>query len=170
MVDTWQIKSISHVDSVTDKPFEIGETVLCLLFRNQEGFLERADLRMDSLPHFSPPNPVLGKWTRIVKSQVDEEKEAQKRQTATFEELFLSLFEEGTITQEERPQEDIDLLKQILALQLERKRILRRLNTSTKATQLHYLHPKSKQEFTFPKQALSPEKLIILQEQLQTLC
>tara|TARA_B100001248_G_scaffold241598_1_gene208417 strand:+ start:86631 stop:87137 length:507 start_codon:yes stop_codon:yes gene_type:complete len=166
----WQIKSISREDSATGQPFEIGQTALCLLFRNEEGYLERADLHPESAEDFNPPNPILGKWNRTVKSQVDEEKEAQKRQTATFEELFLSLFEEDTHTEAARAQEDVDLLKQILALQLERKRILKRLSTSPKATELHYIHPKTKAEFTFPRQDLSPEKLIILQEQLLHLC
>ena len=83
---------------------------------------------------------------------------------ATTEELFLSLFEESGAEGEE----DRAVLKQLLALMLERKRVIKRVGPSTQGVQ-RYRHPKQDREYDVPMDDLNPEKLVRIQEQLQLL-
>ena len=87
---------------------------------------EAGELRQDLLEaeagEFSPTGELLGRWVRLV---VEPDAEA-KNAPATLqsaEGFFLSLYEGSS--EEEAPAEEKQALRHLLALMLERKRVLR---------------------------------------------
>jgi hypothetical protein len=119
MVD-WQIQPLSRTCAATGEPLQEGERVACYLFRDDEGQLRRADIHAGAADTYLPTGRVLGRWGRTLKPRSEEDKEARQQALASAEELFLSLFE----TVGEAEDATADALKQVLALLLERKRIL----------------------------------------------
>lgn len=166
----WQIRPLARASSLTAQPFEIGENIICFLFRNAAGQLERADVKADEESTFPQPEAVLGRWGRVVKAQQDEEREARQQVLASSEELFLSLFPEEEVDSHASSEQDPDVeaLKQILGLILERKRILKTVAHLNDHYQL-YRHAKSKLEYKVSTQDLEPEQLLRIQESLNTL-
>lgn len=160
----WQIKPLARECAVSGKPFEIGDEVVCFLFRDEEGQLQRADVAAPKVEEFPRPDAVLGRWGREVKPRSEEEREARANALATTEELFLSLF------QQDSPElaDDRELFKQVLALMLERKRILRSQGRPVDGVQT-YLHVRSKE--IYPVQATDPDPsaLMRIQEELNML-
>jgi len=160
----WQIKPLARQCAVSGERFAIGDQVVCFLQRADDGQLLRADVAAANVDQFPRPNAVLGRWGREVKPDGEEEKEARAQALATTEELFLSLFEEnGAAVADDRK-----LFQQVLALLLERKRVLRAQGRPSNGQQT-YLHVRSKQEFTVSANNLEPEALGRIQEELQAL-
>ncbi|MEO0796972.1 MAG: hypothetical protein AAFX93_17580 [Verrucomicrobiota bacterium] len=160
----WQIKPLARECAVSEQPFEIGDSVVCFLYRDDEGQLQRADIAESKVDEFPRPEAVLGRWGREVKPRGEEEKEARAHALATTEELFLSLFEENSA----EVAEDRELFKQVLGLMLERKRILRSQGRPVNGMQ-PYLHVRSKQEYQVQSKDPDPESLIRIQEELNAL-
>lgn len=166
----WHIRPLAKESTLTSQPFEIGESIICFLFRNAEGQLERADVKADEESSFPQPEAVLGRWGRVVKDKQDEEREARKQVLASSEELFLSLFPEYHSSEESSsvPDPDVEALKQVLGLMLERKRILKSIARLENSYQL-YRHVKSAVEYKVSTEDLKPEQLLRIQESLSTL-
>lgn len=155
----WNVKPLSRKSSISGKTFEPGSRVVCFVYKEESGELARDDILENEIEGFEVPQNLLARWIRVVKEhEEDEGKEAQKQTIHNAEELFLSLYEH------EETQEL--LLKQLLALMLERKRILRRLKTSNKDV-LTYLHVKTKKEYTVLNKAFSIEAISDIQKQLE---
>lgn len=160
----WQFKPPARESTLTGEAFEEGERVACVLYLDEAGQLQRADLHEREAESFSAPGGVLGRWRREVKAPDEEAREARKQLMATTEELFLSLFEQdGQEGQTER-----DVLKQLLGLMLERKRVIKRIGGTVEGVQ-KYRHPKQEREYDVPMGELNPQLLISVQEQLQLL-
>ena len=167
----WQIRPLAKESTISSEPFEVGEQIMCFLYRNEEGELERADVKAHEESNFPKPESVLGRWGRIVKDRTDEEREARQQMLASSEELFLSLFqtEEAQEEQEENePDPDREAFKQVLGLMLERKRIIKSIERSKDGYQI-YRHTKSKQEYKVSTADLVPEQLLRIQESLNAL-
>jgi len=160
----WQIKPLARECAVSGQPFAIGDQVVCFLHRDEEGQLQRADVAADRVDEFPRPGAVLGRWGREVKPRGEEEKEARAQALATSEELFLSLFEENSA----ELAADRELFKQVLALLLERKRILRAQGRPADGQQT-YLHVRSKQTYIVSAQDPEPEALLRIEEELNAL-
>ncbi|MGE9292651.1 hypothetical protein [Ruficoccus sp. ZRK36] len=160
----WQFKPPARESTVSGEAFSEGEIVVCILHLDEERQLQRTDLREAEAEEFSAPGGVLGRWRREVKTPNEEAKEARRQLMATTEELFISLYEENDAEGEE----DRAVLKQLLGLMLERKRILRRVGPMADGVQ-RYRHPKQDREYDVPMGDLDPEKLTRVQEQLQLL-
>ena len=79
---------------------------------------------------------------------------------AGSEDFFISLYDDEAVEVEQK-----DVLKQMLALLLERKRILRPKGRPEGGFQL-YLHPSSKREFLVPQKELSEELVFNIQSQI----
>ncbi len=156
----WAIKSLSRASFISGQAFTPGEKVACVIFRGPEG-LQRADLSETEALEWQPPGEVLGRWHR----KAEDESEAAKRRLslASAEEVFLALNQEPGGAGEEK-----DLLLQLLALLLERKRLLRPQGKPADG-KLRYLHPRLQQEFFVPHQELTPELVSSLREQLHHL-
>lgn len=156
----WAIKSLSRASFISGQAFTPGEKVACVIFRGPDG-LQRADLSEAEALEWQPPGEVLGRWHR----KAEDESESAKRRTslASAEEVFLALIQESGGAGEEK-----DLLLQLLALLLERKRLLRPQGKPVEG-KLRYLHPRLQQEFSVPHQELTPELVSSLREQLHLL-
>lgn len=156
----WAIKSLSRASFITGQAFTPGEKVACVIYRGPEG-LQRADLGEAEAREWQAPGEVLGRWHR----KAEDESEAAKRRSslASAEEVFLALIQEPGGAGEEK-----DLLLQLLALLLERKRLLKPQGKPAEG-RLRYWHPRLQQEFSVPHQTLTPERLASLREQLHLL-
>ncbi|MGA2052638.1 MAG: hypothetical protein ABSH19_04935 [Opitutales bacterium] len=155
----WPIKSLARSSFASGRAFALGERVTCVIYRSPEGLL-RADLGEEEAEAWQAPGEVLGRWVRKVE---DEDEAALRRQSlASAEEMFLAMAQESA-----GAGPDKDLLLQFLALQLERKRVLRPVGTT--AGSQKYLHVKTQQQFSVPQQELNPERVAALQKQLHHL-
>ncbi len=156
----WAIKSLSRASFISGQTFTPGEKVACVIFRGPEG-LQRADLSEAEAVEWQPPGEVLGRWHR----KAEDESDAAKRRLslASAEEVFLALSQEPGGAGEEK-----DLLLQLLALLLERKRLLKPQGKPANG-RLRYLHPRLQQEFSVPHQELTSELVSTLREQLHLL-
>lgn len=165
----WQVKPLSPKSSLSGESFNPGSKVTSYIYTlpSSPNELLRIDILEEESAHFQAPPNVIAQWTRIIKSnQNNEQKEAQKQILSNAEELFLSLYNNPETAHS--PQENTntqDILKQLLSLMLERKRILRRLNSKDKSSIL-YLHALNKQEYSVPQTPFNLEEIQTIQEQL----
>ena len=160
---TSELKTSADEYQASGQPFRAGARVTCYIFKDDSGQLQRIDfLESETGTHEIPKN-FLARWTRIVKERNEEIKEAKKRSLDTAESIFLSLFEE-----ESESSTDKEALQQVLALFLERKRILKRVASEEKTIQ-HYYHAGTGNEFRVPMDTLEPERIIQLEDELQKL-
>ncbi len=162
----WQIKPLAHTSALSGEPLAVGERVECFIFLTEENGLTRADIRASETERFPRPESVLGRWQRVVKDRGEEEREAREQSLATAEDIFFSLFEQedgdaDTVSEREA-------LKQVLALMLERKRILRSQGRVEDGMQA-YLHVRSKREVSVPMHELEPQQLLGLEEKLSAI-
>ncbi|MFP4070121.1 MAG: hypothetical protein ACOC4K_05460 [Verrucomicrobiota bacterium] len=158
----WQIKTIAKKSAVSETPFSPGDRVLCLVYKEAgEPELGRADLLESEAGDFRAPGEVLGRWVRVVKDPGDEG--AQMKETmASAEDFFFSLYENEPTEPEAR--EESEVLKHLLALMLERKRILRALPPRRSEGEQAYLHVKLKKEVAVPVVEISPELMLKIED------
>jgi len=156
----WTIKSLSRASFISGQAFTPGEKVSCVIYRGPEG-LQRADVTETEAREWQPPGAVLGRWTR----KAEDESAASKRRLAlaSAEEVFLAFMQEPGGAGPEK-----DMLVQLLALMIERKRILRPQGRPAEGRQ-RYWHPRLQQEFSVPYQELTPERIAAFREQLHHL-
>lgn len=145
----WNIKTISRRCSVCGEPFHDGEEVVSLVFKADSGETLRCDVASKCLQSFTFPGKLIGQWRRVFSSGTTEE-DRTKQETAIREEFFFSLFdgEESVET---------DILKQLLALYLERNRILRRVGKTESFIKFIRVH--DKKEYLVPDKEILPEDL-----------
>ena len=159
----WRVKSLSKHSHASGKPLELDQKVVSYLYKNEEGELLRADVLAEEAENFNPSGTVVGWWGHRIKPS---ESEAAARQAAlkTTEELFLSLYEAEDETGQT---EESAILKYLLALMLERKRILKPIARQEGADSRTYLLRQTKTEFEVPNMEISPETLLKAKEQLK---
>ena len=156
----WQIKTIARKSTLSGGAFNPGDRVACLIFKGEEaGELGRADLRPDEVEAFQLPGEVLGRWTRVVKDPDDVGTSASETM-ASAEDFFFSLFEnESPDTKEES-----DMLKHLLSLMLERKRVLRATGDRKSIGEQSYRHVKTKQMIQVPIVDISTELMLKIED------
>ena len=159
----WQVKPISRRCAASDEPLKVGDRVVCIIYKPEGLPIERADILEGNLERFQLPGLELGRWVREVKDRNEEEREARLQLLATREEFFLSLFADA-----EDPSGEKAVLKQLLALLLERKRILRALDKPAPTVQ-RYFHVRTREEFLVPTDEFLPEQLAQIQPALEVL-
>ena len=158
----WQIKTIARKSSISEQAFEPGDEVVCLIFKDdQAGELGRADLYASEVDQFQLPGQLLGRWSRIIKDPDDERAHAGDIM-ASAEDFFLSLYE----NQQTDAEDEANALKHLLALMLERKRILRAVGARATTGMQRYLHVKQKKELDVPVVDISPDLIIKIQDTL----
>jgi len=156
----WQIRTIARKSTLSGEPFVPGDRVVCLIYKDEQaGELGRADVRPEEIEAFELPGEVLGRWTRVVKDPDDESVNA-KETMASAEDFFFSLFENE---QPDAPEES-DMLKHLLALMLERKRVLRPIGDRQTQGAQTYLHVKSKRELDVPIHEISTELMLKIED------
>jgi len=163
-VTQWQFSPISRRCAVSGAPLKAGDRVVCVIYKPQGAEIARADILAENAGGFAPDGIELGRWTREVKSHAEEEREARRQLLATREEFFLSLFAGGAAD----PTGDKGVLKQLLALMLERKRVLRPVGRPAGGVQ-RYLHTRTRDEYDVPAGDFLPEQLAAVQPVLETL-
>lgn len=163
----WQIRSLSKKSSGNGEDIKAGDTVLCLVYIDEFGNLERKDFKKSE---FDNENEILseikylGKWERIVSENPDEdERQAKRIALASSEDFFISLYDENGVEAEEK-----EVIKQMLALFLERKRILKAIGRPEGGVQ-KYLHTQSKREFLVLQKSVDEDLIMKIQTQLGTL-
>lgn len=159
----WQVQPLSRRCAVTGEPLKPGDRVVCVVVKPVGAEITRFDVTEERLAEFKPEGIVLGRWARVVKDRQDEDKESRLRLLATREEFFLSLFSD-----EADPDGDKAVLKQLLALLLERKRIIRPLGAPSGNLQ-RYKHMRTGDEYAVPVGDISPEQVARVQNALEIL-
>ena len=160
----YEIKPFGKESSISGSKFEDGDTVHCFLVRKEDGEIFREDLHESEIGKLDASWRVLGRWSRIFESKPDTREETQNHQKS-LEELFLSLFE----AEDGSASEESDALKQIVALMLERKRILRRQDEAEGPGVISYLHVSSKNKYNVPSSEVTPEVVMKIHQQLSVL-
>ena len=159
----WQIQPLAKTCAVTGAPLQPGDRVTSFIYRDAEGAMGRADVAESAAVGFAWPGAPMGRWTREVKTGAAEERENQRQAVASAEEFFLSLFEDHG--EAAASAEGADTLKQVLALMLERKRVLKRVRPGEDGSQV-YRHAATDREVTVPMHDPDPQDLVELQGQL----
>ena len=156
----WQIKTIARNSTLSGEAFRPGDQVVCIIFKGKEaGEICRADLRPDEVEVFGLPDEVLGRWARVVKDPSDEIT-AVKETMASAEDFFFSLFENESPDNKE----ESDMLKHLLSLMLERKRVLRSIGNRHSSGEQSYRHVKTKQLIQVPIVDMSTELMLKIED------
>lgn len=159
----WQVQPLSRRCAVSGDPLNPGDRVVCVVVKPVGAEIARFDVTEERLSEFKPEGIVLGRWARVVKDRQDEDRETRLRLLATREEFFLSLFAD-----EADPDGDKAVLKQLLALLLERRRVIRPVGAPVAGVQ-RYKHMRTGDEYAVPVGDISPEQVARVQNALEVL-
>lgn len=156
----WQIKTIARKSSLSGEAFVPGDRVCSIIYKDEAaGELGRVDVRPEEMEQFRLPGEVLGRWTRVVKDPDDES--AHGRETmASAEDFFFSLYEND----QPEARDESDMLKHLLSLMLERKRVLRPLGDRQTSGEQRYLHVKTKRELIVPIREISSKLMLKIED------
>lgn len=164
------LQSLSSRCSVSGREFADGDRVVSFLVRNPVGSgdaegIVRHDVAAEEQGKFEPIGPVVCRWAQIFKPRKAGDN-PERNLKLTAESLFLALSDPAN----ERTVENERLL-QVLAMMLERKRVLRpkgRSGSGANAKQI-YEHAKLKSLHEVTAAELSPEFFLSIQGQLAAL-
>lgn len=157
------IRSVDAVSALSGKPFSTGDRVWSYLYRTPDGQIERMDFLDDEQEQLEQEleGAVICKWSHRIKDKGASESEAKRAALQSADEVFLSLFED--IPDEEATpavEETRARLKFFLALQLQRKRILKPLGGQ------RYKHMPTGRELAVPEIEITPELIASFQEEI----
>jgi len=150
----WQVKPIARICAASGKELHVGDLVTCVVYKPVGGNIERCDVLRDHAAAFKPDGILLGRWTREVKERGEEEQAHRAQLLASREEFFLSLYEDDA-----DPSGDKGVLKHILAMLLERKRIIKQVGVADQGL-MTYVHAASKQTYLVPVLDLQPAHIL----------
>ena len=157
----WQIKPLA-TKSAAGSEIKAGDDVVCAVFVDALGNLDRADFLKSEFDESLVGGKIVGRWERTVSANPEEdERMARKMSLASSEDFFLSLYDENSGVQTE----ETDIVKQMLALLLEHKRVLRAQGRPSGGVQ-KYLHVASSRIFEVPQKNLDESLIIKIQSQL----
>ncbi len=158
----WQIKTLSKKSTLSGEHFNPGDRAISLVYVDESAReLARADLHVRELDDLQLPGQALGRWSWTMKDP--EEGGSRAGDTvASAEDFFFSLFENA----ENAEREESDILKHLLALMLERKRILRAVGPRQHTGFQTYRHVKTKQELDVPVVEISRELMFKIEDTL----
>ena len=157
----WQVKPVGRLSQLSGEAFKSGQKIISYLYKDDGGDLQRYDVLTAETDNFSVPGQILGWWTQVVRD-MQNEANARRRAIETTEDLFLSLYEEGAVKTDES-----EVLKYLLAIVLERKRILRPIGKLSGGEPQLYRHSKSGEEYTVAQVDLTASNVLKIQDQLQ---
>jgi hypothetical protein len=156
------IRSVGEVSGRSERTFVPGDTVWSYLYRSAEGFIERLDIHSDEREGLELEGPVICRWSQLIKEKDVSEAEERRAALQSADEVFLSLFEENEDGEEQDAAalEARERLKFFLALQLERKRILKPLGGRL------FRHMPTKRELKVSDMAITPELIAAFQDEI----
>lgn len=139
--------------AVTGKTFETGDTILSYLLDDLSEY-RRVDILAEAADRYTPPRLVICRWKWTVKPRDTREKEEARSLLVETEAMFLALCEEPEAQDGDALERAI--LKHLLALALQRKRILK----AVKGTDGEYLHAETNTTYSAPApKGMTPEAL-----------
>ncbi len=158
----WQIKPLAKKSALTGRDIKPGDVVVCAVFVDEAGNLDRMDSHKDDFDDSKIRGRIIGRWERVVSEHPEaDERAARRLALAGSEDFFVSLFDENPAV----VAEEADVVKQMLALLLERKRILRPVGRASNGAQ-KYIQTSTKREFVVPQRELDEDLIIKIQTQL----
>lgn len=158
----WQIKPLAKKSAVSSRDIKPGDEVVCAVFVDAAGNLDRADFLKGEFDESQISGKVIGRWERVVSANPDADERASRRMALeSTEDFFVSLFDESAGV--DVPEKDV--VKQMLALLLERKRIIRPVGRPRGGVQ-KYVQPSTKRVFDVPQSALGADLIAKIQTQL----
>jgi hypothetical protein len=147
------IENAARVCAVSGKPFESGDSVVSYLLDDVSTY-RRVDIRADAVAGYTPPRLVICRWKWTVKPRDNSGREEARSALAETEAMFLALYEEPATEGGDSLERAI--LKHLLALALQRKRILKEVKGSAG----EYLHVESGATYSAPApKEMTPEAL-----------
>lgn len=155
------IRSVAEVSGVSGEPFTPGDRVWSFLYRTSDGQIDRMDCLSAEREGLSLEGGVICSWEHRIKEKQASEADERRAALQSADEVFLSLFEELEGSEDSMVDEARDRLKFFLALQLERKRVLKPLGNR------RFRHMPTKREITVPDLEISPELLIQFQQEIE---
>ncbi len=157
----WNFKGIARTSALSESTFSEGEQVVCLIYKDiGEGGIGRSDIRLAEESDFVVPGELLGRWLRTIEKPEDAQA-ADRAKLVSAEDFFLSLFE---LSKDVDKNDETDALKYILALMLERKRVVRVQGRRVSDGAQSYLHVKTKRVLDVPVVNISADLMIRIQE------
>ncbi len=157
----WQIKPLSKKSAISGRDIAPGDSVVCAMFVDALGNLDRLDCHADEFDPSKINGKIIGRWERTVSANPEEDEKAARRMAlSSSEDFFVSLFDDSGVRADES-----DAIKQMLALLLERKRILRPVGRPAGGIQ-KYVQMSTKREFDVPQRNLDAELIAKIQTQL----
>jgi hypothetical protein len=157
MQSEWEIKSRSHRCTRTQKPFEPGETIYSLLFRERSGF-RREDVCEAAWESIRAETPPFSSWRSTYESPQTSAKPVEPLSKASVEELLRQLMAD------DRP-EQLNA-RYVLAVMLERRKTLKQVDAKEEGPErlLIYEHAKTGEVFLIADPRLRLDQI----EQVQT--
>ena len=171
MITDWPIQSFSKASSLSGKAFEPGDEVLCLLVETLQDGLRRIDILASEWDGLPSKTAILGKWTRRIRTDATEVTNDLRQSLLSAEELFLSMATpvdadpapEGEKTMQNS---DATTILFLLALHLERQRVLRSQRSKPADPQLIFLHVRSKARYRVPTATVTPDQMGLIEDRL----
>ena len=166
-------RPVSTLSNHSEQTLDPGAIVVSFLYHDEaSGAVERFDVLESEEGECALPGNRICRWRHTIEEKDESEKEQKKQALQSTEEIFLSLYEESdpesdaeeeNAAADETPERTRNVLKFFLALQLERKRILRQQGPG------RFLHIKAKRLFQVPEIELTEDLIREFQEQLPSL-
>ena len=158
----WQIKSFGRKSVVSGTEFTEGDRVVSIVYADPspEGGVGRADLLEAEVDGFDLPGTQLGRWTRVFKDDAEEGADAAQ-QVESAEELLFSLVGSAA---EAAADDDGRALAHLLALMLERKRVLKAVGGRPAGGVQRYRHRGQDREIDVPVVDIEPATLVRLRD------
>ena len=161
----WHIKTIARKSCLTDKFFVPGDKVVSLIYvEDKAEKLGRGDLLSTEVNEFIVNGDLLGRWTCVIKEMELQTDDSYQR-VASAEELFLSLYNDHS-GEGQQVHLESSALKHLLALMLERKRVLRAIGPRVKHGDQLYYYSKNKQDYHVPIVDISADLMLRIQDVL----
>lgn len=160
----WHISPIARKSFHSGKEFEKDDAIVCALVKTEDGEMARWDVLLSEFEEAELPGVELCRWTQVFKPKRSDGREEAEALKLSADTLFISLFdgEDEGVASEENAE-----LKQLLALMLERRRVLRVKTRLRKYTR--YVHRPSKREFLVLAVDLDPQFFLENEEKLSFL-
>lgn len=173
----WSIRSFAQKSDISGVPFQPGDRVISLLMRIPgQPEIARFDFLEQESVQFQTEGGLLGKWTTVIREDhetMQNKKERRLRKLGSLDELFVSLVNPDA--SEENPIEDGDVIQDrqllcyLVALTLERKKILKLKERESTSLVLRYQHAQREAAFEVVVVKPSPERLRRVQDALSGL-
>ncbi len=158
------LQPLATICCVSGESFNDGDRVASLLVRPvNSAEIVRFDMAEARQADFQTPGPVVCRWVHVFKPRKGAEN-PERELKLTAESLFLTLAAPDAEVSEENGR-----LLQVLALMLERKRVLRPKGLSADGRRMAYEHAKTKDVYEVSATELSPEFFLSIQDQLAAL-